>query len=78
MALFTLQNLISLTIKNDHKISGTILKTKLNRSYPTSSALWKHHVNLLLQSFRSLSSDLLDVFLPKLIVHRTIQHDINK
>ena len=31
---------------------------RLHGEYNTSLALWKHHVNLLLQSFRSVSSDL--------------------
>ena len=31
---------------------------RLHSEYNTILALWKHHVNLLLQSFRSVSSDL--------------------
>ena len=31
---------------------------RLHGEYNTSLALWKNHVNLLLQSFRPLSSDL--------------------
>ena len=37
------------------KIPENISKSKV---YATSLALWKHQVNLLLQSFRSVSSDL--------------------
>ena len=31
---------------------------QLHDEYNTSLDLWKHHVNLLLQSFRSVSSDI--------------------
>ena len=31
---------------------------RLHGEYNTSLALWKHHVNLLLQRFRSVSSNL--------------------
>ena len=31
---------------------------RLHGEYNSSLALWKHHVNLLLQSFRSINSDI--------------------
>ena len=36
---------------------------RLHGEYNTSLALWKHHVNLLLQSFPSVSSDLRQCYL---------------
>ena len=36
---------------------------RLHGEYNTSLALWKHHVNLLLESFRSVSSDLYEHYI---------------
>ena len=46
----------SLRIESSAIINLRGVSTKLNK-YNANLTLWKHHVNLLLQSFRSVSSD---------------------
>ena len=49
-------HILNIDLLRNQNISSLIVR--LHGEYKTNLALWKHHVNLLLQSFRSVGLDL--------------------